>query len=330
MWESGERDASKHIHGIADLLKQPSDFFFGEEVPVTSARDVSFRRRRDAVRRIRDVSAAWIDLAHGILTPSVSSYFTKMPALDLPNLSSLSPANAAESLRKYWELGDYPIRDVVHHLEAKGVMIYWIGINEPSLSAFCKWVGNRPYIVLELSKGDGCRSRFDACHELGHLVLHQDLNYDQCDWRKVEGEADEFASAFLMPKSTFTMDCPRYVDFDRLNSMKATWKVSMQAMIRRMRDLNLITQWQYQEAFKEVSRRGWRSNAEPNAGPLETSYIHSRLCDKLGEMDKPPAEFAREANLSWKTIQEAMPVLRYREEQLRIKWFDTETPPFDI
>ncbi|NTZ43826.1 ImmA/IrrE family metallo-endopeptidase [Altererythrobacter sp. SALINAS58] len=40
------------------------------------------------------------------------------------------------------------------------------------VEAFSFWSGFRPFVFLDSDKTSGARERFDAAHELGHLVLH--------------------------------------------------------------------------------------------------------------------------------------------------------------
>ena len=309
LWECGERDASLRLSDLAKVLKQPESFFVGPEVPVTDARSVSFRKRHDASRQVREKASAAIDCAAGVLTPTIQSIYGRLPSLNLPSLQGMRPEAAADALRREWNLTDGPLRSVVEQLEAKGVKVYWISESSPSLSAFCKWVDGDPYVVLNSAKRDGCRSRFDACHELAHLVLHRDTDFDNVDPRQLEREADTFTSAFLLPRETFLEDAPRTFDRDHLIALKKVWGVSVQAMVRRLYDLKVFSDWQYEHAFRLMSGWGWRSNPEPQAGHMESSKIHWLLNKELEELDRPPEWFADRAGLAWENVAEMMPVL---------------------
>ena len=52
---------------------------------------------------------------------------------------------------------------------------------------------------MSTAKG-GERGRFDAAHELGHLVLHGE--YQELNRPAAEQEANRLAAAFLMPRSS--------------------------------------------------------------------------------------------------------------------------------
>ena len=65
---------------------------------------------------------------------------------------------------------------------------------------FSHWQGDVPFIFLNTTK-TAERSRMDAAHELGHLVLHAHTGGGST--KPHEDEAQAFAAAFLMPKAPF-------------------------------------------------------------------------------------------------------------------------------
>jgi hypothetical protein len=79
----------------------------------------------------------------------------------------------------------------------------------------------------------------------------------------VEREADAFSSAFLLPAETFSRDV---VDtrLEGFKMLKPKWGVSIQAMVRRARNLKLITQETYERHYRNMSAAGWRrAQCEP-------------------------------------------------------------------
>lgn len=329
-WEEGRRDPTASLALLADKLDQPEEFFLGTEVPVTATTAVTFRKRQSATRGPKDRAAAAIDMAAGVLSPAVASVFGRLPQADVPDFSGMSPEAAAEATRRHWGLGDGPIKNVVSQLEARGVRVFWITEDNPALSAFCRWVDGQPFVILNTAKLDGCRSRYDAAHELAHLVLHRDLDFDLHDARVYEKEADTFASAFLMPQSTFIQGAPTVFDAQALLARKKIWRVSVQAMVRRLRDLGVLAEWQYENAYKRMSAWGWRSQAEPHAGEMESSSIHWQLCDRLADSDVDPKEFCKQVGVSWETVSEMMPVLAVRQLKLRLRGVFDDDPPVDL
>ncbi|MFD0008790.1 ImmA/IrrE family metallo-endopeptidase [Streptomyces sp. NPDC127178] len=66
------------------------------------------------------------------------------------------------------------------------------------VDAFSHWYGNRPLVFRNPAKNDKARSRFDAAHEAGHLVMRLDAEPGS---RIVENQAHDFAAEFLMPSA---------------------------------------------------------------------------------------------------------------------------------
>ena len=176
---------------------------------------------------------------------------------------------AAARLREAWGLGQGPIDNLIHLLESKGVLVFHLQEDCKRLDAFSLWFQHRPFIFLNLEKGSASRSRFNAAHELGHLVLHPDfLPGDSTQ----EDEANKFASAFLMPRETFLLECPRRLVWGHFRELKLRWKVSLAALVRRARDLQVISQDTYRRAYFLINKYGWRLN-EPDEPSLELPTI---------------------------------------------------------
>jgi Zn-dependent peptidase ImmA (M78 family) len=176
---------------------------------------------------------------------------------------------AALELRRQWGLGLGPIDNMLHLLESKGVLVFRLLEESKRLDAFSLWQHKRPLIFLNVEKDSASRSRFDAAHELGHLVLHPD--YLPGDPRQ-EDMANKFASAFLLPRESFIYECPRRLVWEHFRELKRRWKVSLAALARRARDLQLISDDTYKRANVQLNKRKWKFN-EPDEPEMEYPTI---------------------------------------------------------
>ncbi|WP_261371520.1 ImmA/IrrE family metallo-endopeptidase [Yersinia frederiksenii] len=61
---------------------------------------------------------------------------------------------------------------MVHLIEPKGVKVFSLAENCVEVDAFSFWTNGKLFVLLNTMKTPE-RSRFDAAHELRHLVLHQ-------------------------------------------------------------------------------------------------------------------------------------------------------------
>ena len=92
----------------------------------------------------------------------------------------------------------------------------------------------------------------------------------------MELQAHRFAAAFLFPARSF-VDEVYSLALDSLLEVKKRWRVSIQVMIRRARDLDLVSQDKYERAFRELSRRGYRTREPLDADfPVEHPTLLSK------------------------------------------------------
>ncbi|MBK8210507.1 MAG: ImmA/IrrE family metallo-endopeptidase [Rhodospirillales bacterium] len=71
-----------------------------------------------------------------------------------------------------------------------------------TVSAFSFWEGGHPFIFLGADKQSAARSRFDAAHELGHLILHRGVAEEdlEADLNRFEREAHRCQPALFCQK----------------------------------------------------------------------------------------------------------------------------------
>src|ERR1051326_2162390 len=259
----------ENIAKIARATGYPKEFFFADDIDIPSADGVSFRSMTKMTSRQRDAAVAAGAIAY-LLIDWVENLFD-LPETDLPDLREDAPEIAALTLRQHWGLGERPIRNMVHLLEAKGVRVFSLAENCAEVDAYSVWRGKRPCVFLNVGKSSE-RRRFDAAHELGNLVLHNTAAPSGLD---AEKEANAFASAFLMPEAGMKAT-GRVASLDKIIAAKKKWCVSVAAMTYRLHELGLMTKWHYQTLYMEISRRGWRSK-EPYEARNETSQIWQKV-----------------------------------------------------
>lgn len=305
-YETNGLNAGPLLEELARELDADPLYFLGEDVAVPDSGAVSFRKRRSATLKERSRARAAVALASGVLAPAVRRTL-RLPAADVPDLSDESPIAAARLLREHWGMGVGPVGHMVRLLEAKGVAVYFLRGSSKALDALCAWQEGIPYLLLSTAKLDGGRARFDAAHELGHLVLHQGRDHGDEDRPEFEDEANRFASEFLAPLSAFPRECPRRFELDAFASLRGRWGMSVQALVRRGRDCGRLTDWQYQEAFRRMAGMGWRSGPEPGCPLREESFVHGRLFDVLGDRGQSASDFLRRTGLRENVLTELMP-----------------------
>jgi len=306
-FEDGTR---RPLHGnvlkMSSWLGFPVEWFYAPHVDLLEPESLSFRSRRSMTATLRNRANAASAIATAVISPAFNSRFN-LPSLDVPDLSGEEPEAAAQILRHHWKLGLWPIANMVHLLEAKGVEVYWWNEDSPCVDAVSMWRNNKPFVMLNQHKGYGDRDRWNAAHELGHLTLHRRELI--ADGRKVEAEADRFAAAFLLPAAAFRLDSPKQPVLRRYFDLKRKWGVSIAAMVRRSKDLYIFTEWQYDCACKEISWRGWRSQEPVEVAILpEQSASHTDILKFLSTKGIYAERIATQLHLTVTDFIEAVPL----------------------
>jgi len=121
-------------------------------------------------------------------------------------------------------------------------------------------------------------SIFDCAHELGHLVMHK--HGDPKETRAAEREANNFASAFLMPGKDVRAQVRRPITIQVILEAKFRWRVSAMALAYRLNSLRLLSEWQYKSLIMELGKRGYRSG-EPRSIERESSAIWRKVLTHL-------------------------------------------------
>lgn len=149
---------------------------------------------------------------------------------------------------------------------------------------------DHPIAVLSTDKDKWNRSRFNAAHQLGHLVMHDDA----AGVPEAERQANEFAAAFLMPERDVRRELPVRPDWRALSEMKARWGVSMAALLMRARTLGVMSESTYVSASKVMSARGWRRH-EPGDGVAEVPSLLKDALEAATRRGVSPEDLQRRA-----------------------------------
>jgi transcriptional regulator with XRE-family HTH domain/Zn-dependent peptidase ImmA (M78 family) len=187
-------------------------------------------------------------------------------------ISDVSAAEyAAGELRCAWNLGGGPISNVVDTLESRGVHLIdidterkfdglaIIATDEHGERVACGIAARR-----EVSRA---RQRMSHAHELGHLCMQVADGVDD------EAAARLFAGAFLYPADAVRAEFGarrNRITADELLVAKRRWGMSIQGVLYRLRDLEVIDETSYKWWCMFINRAGWRTD-EPGDEPRECS-----------------------------------------------------------
>ncbi len=189
-----------------------------------------------------------------------------------PQVSDVRGAEyAANEVRAVWNLGGGPIGNVVDALESKGVHLIdvntvrefdglaVVAIDEDGSRVACG--------AATRSETSRARQRMSHAHELGHLAMDVSETVDQ------EKAARRFAGAFLYPEDAVRAEFGSRrsrITQDELFAAKRRWGISMQGVLYRLKDLEILDDAGYVWWCRRINQVGWRSN-EPGEQPTEES-----------------------------------------------------------
>ena len=238
-----------------------------------------FRSQSASTKKIRDMQAVRLEFQKEIY--DFLSRYVNFPQLVLPDIlmknihdiTNKDIEEKARELREIWGLGiDLPVSNLLEVAEINGVIIVEANMSDETLDAVSEWIGDRPFIMLTDNGESAVRRRFNIAHEIGHILLHGDIesihDYTSQELKNViEKQANYFASCLLLPENGFLKSLLS-TNLDFYIELKKYWKVSIQAMIMRTHQLELISDDQKLYLFKKIAFNKWKRQE-----PLDTEII---------------------------------------------------------
>ena len=261
---------------IISVLKFPRTFFYQKDDNIkiynTFFRALSSTSAID--KKTQEIKTKMIVQIYNFLCE-----YLDLPVVNIPKIEDKSDIEAvAQNIRDYWGIGNQPIPNMVNLIENNGIIVSAFDVDSDKIDAFTQVHDINTYrqycVVVGNNKKSAARRNFDIAHELGHIILHSDIeNLNELppdELKKIEDEANQFAAAFLMPKNAFYADLENAVDLISYIGLKRKWNVSIAAMLIRAKSLERISIAEYQKMMKSMSYRKWRVH-EPLDDELKIS-----------------------------------------------------------
>jgi Zn-dependent peptidase ImmA (M78 family)/DNA-binding XRE family transcriptional regulator len=275
-YESGLLNvAEAHVWQIAKALHYPMELFFLTERRYGFGSSCTYHRKRQTMPVwslkviLSKLNLRRIALARYLNGVDIESE-NNFPRFDLDEYDN-DVERIAGLVRETWKLPNGPVSNLVRAIEGAGGIVLKEYFGTRKLDAVSQVIPGLPPVFLINAEMPGDRLRFTLAHELGHIIMHTIPTDD------VEGEADRFASEFLMPARDIVtdLDSLKWADLARL---KSYWKVSIAALITRARDLGKISPRQYQTLFEKRAKSGYNVK-EPIPIPIEEPTLSRSLID---------------------------------------------------
>ena len=293
--ENGLVEAREEVLLRAEAVYElPRSFFFLTD-PVYGA-PVSvhpmWRRKADVSVREMDAVVAELNIRVMHLRRLIEGVefirTTDLPRLDIEDYGDAE--KIAALVRAHWKAPRGPIANLTLLVERAGVLVAYSRLGGASISGVTFAAPGLPALIVLNTDQPADRLRFTLAHELGHLVMHRFPS------STMEKEADEFASALLMPaadvRSAFL---GRRIDLPLLAALKPEWRVAMQALLMRASSLGFVTRNQAQYLWKQINARRLKLREPPELDfeREKATVIETMIRVHMGTLGYSTQELAR-------------------------------------
>ncbi|PRI12848.1 hypothetical protein B2J96_23915 [Mycobacterium shigaense] len=275
--ENGFEDPSDDfIMKAAEITGVPRELFFqNDPLPSDTIFDIFHKKRvtlpqkplRKANSNARMLRAEVGRLLRSFDVPVV------LPFPSLPIDQHDSPEEIAALTRAIWRLPTGPLPDLVKVVEATGTPVITADLEHEKLRAM-SMAGvktDNAHIIVVNNRLPASAQRFALAHEIGHLVMHEGIAT-----KEMEKQADDFASALLMPAAEISPRL-RNIKFRDLGALKQQWRVSLAALIYRAHALGLISERHNTTLNMELNRLPNGRKREPGEFKPEEPTLIRRV-----------------------------------------------------
>lgn len=307
LYANGENNPPyDNVVKIARALDFPFEFLMSQDICTTITDNTYFRSQATAKKldqNAQKIKLEYVAKGYEVLLNYVDFPDRNFPPIFFKRTDNILQADSdevlgqieliAEKVRKHWGIGTGPIDNMQYLLESNGIIVTGFKDVNEKIDAFSQRInikngGTVFVIALAIGEKPDVRLRFDMAHELGHILMHNwDDNNDSIskeEFNALEKQANMFASALLLPRETFGKSVAPYANnLEYYRLLKKKWGVSIQAMMYRARQLELITANQFQYMMRMISAKGWRTHEPGDTPGTINSTIFQGAIDVLIE-----------------------------------------------
>jgi transcriptional regulator with XRE-family HTH domain len=286
-YEQGKaRPSPLVLNKLAAVLRVKAVYLWSE--PTVKVEFVAYRKRSALPKREQEkVESLTIQMLEERVR--LQSLTEQAGQVDLPikrwAVQKLEDAEcAAEELRRNWNLGLDPIASFVSVLEDHSIQVVEIDADDrfDGISAIASdEEGRRLGAAVVTQRGmPGERQRLNLAHELGHLILKVAAKVDE------EKAAFRFGAALLAPAVAVLRETGTkrtLIQTAELLLLKRRFGLSMQALLFRLRELDVITESSYKQWCMDINRLGWRKREPGDLPPEQPQWLRQQVLHLLAE-----------------------------------------------
>ena len=243
----------EHLNKLSETLNYPVAFFL-QQGHVYPLGQNYYRKNKSVPKKVLTRINAEINIRRihiQNLLRSVDVGTDKIRHLEIDGEHYKSASDIASAIREFWNLPHGPIDNMTRVLEDAGILVVHCTFGTNKFSGVRVVTEDGHFAVFVNADMPGDRLRFTLAHELGHIIMHM------LPSEKMEDEAHEFASEFLMPADQVRSQLYT-LNFEKLGFLKRFWKVSISSLVVRARDLGTISKRHADHLWINIGKRGYR------------------------------------------------------------------------
>jgi Zn-dependent peptidase ImmA (M78 family)/DNA-binding XRE family transcriptional regulator len=288
---------SEMISHLSKALHVQPDFFFRDtkvelgNLEFRKLTKLPVKEQNKIVEHTKDVLSRYLELEEIL---GIGTNFEN-PLKEFPVISSIEAIEAIEEaalqVRNSWNLGLDPIYNTIELLEDNHIKVVLVH-SEDSFDGMQTWLNQTiPVIVINENKLKSAdRIRFTVLHELGHLLLPLGELSDKMK----EKYCNQFAAAMLIPKAAIQKElgiARKKLFIQELGELKKQYGISIQALMYRCKDLNIISETHLNQLVYIILHNDWKIIEPVQYTGLEesnrfTQLLFRALAEELISMNK--------------------------------------------
>lgn len=243
------------LERLGKVLGYPSHFFTQKRQVIGAGVSELYHRKHEIVsaRTLNKVHACAAIRMMNVEDLLRSCEYSKpeLPILPIEDYDA-NPEKIARTVRAVLQLPPGPIVSMTKVIEDCGCIIIKMDMGTRHIDGFSRRGDNLPPVFFLNQDLLPDRWRWTLAHELGHMVMHTEPSN-----KDMEVEANGFAGEFLSPAHELKPQLWE-LSIAKLAGLKRYWKISIQALLMRAKQLGIIEDWKQRQMFMKLSKAGFR------------------------------------------------------------------------
>jgi len=239
---------------MAKSLGLSLDYFFTP--PAVELGDINFRKKSSlSVKKLNAIKeevklklANYLEIENILKIDAIFDIGAQKRKLE----ASIAMEEIVRSVREHWQIGFDPIHNITQLLEEQKIKVIEIAENENLFDGMAALIDDKYAVIVVNENFPIERKRFTLLHELGHLILA----VPTIDNKEEEKYCNHFAAEFLFPKSDVLKEFGRKrnaISVEELIETQKKYGISIQAIIYRLLDANIISKNQQTSFYKQIN-----------------------------------------------------------------------------